>query len=552
MGKSSSSSKKLKHSTDSSTKLRSVKKKKKKTKRNKSKKIRRVKDYSDESESSFSDSSLYSSSSSEDDCRRKKMKRRQSKLSKKRSRKRYSSSSESDDDDDDSGLLKKRKRSKRKDESLGKKKKKKKRLVSRKRRKRDLSLSSTSSEQSDDDDGSESDGKRRSRNRGRLSKVKDVGRRSRDESSEPDEYLQVEDEVIPAKSSRRLKSIIVVSYGYGNDEGKEEDDRDVYMTGGGNRELGLSDESDERDGETNVSYARARADDNGGRTVGYDEFLEFDKSETSKVSHRDTSMKDDDLEAILKKRALENLKRFRGVNQKSGMTRKEVSSVSEGEPLQIESEKVEDSQDHGLMEQNQRSAVSKDLETSEKIVHVVNVKELGTALANSSSQQDQQPGDTAKVKASSSISSCSTKRKLIRPLLGKESLNLASRKETVGGQGAEAENINGSTIDKNCPESSLALVPENGGENIEPTKVSSSLNAQSSSHAGTETLDETKDESQSEQKKVDETKDESQYEQKTMTVMRGGEMVQVSYKVYIPYQVCFVRRQRFSAFQHNI
>ncbi|XP_010442966.1 PREDICTED: DEAD-box ATP-dependent RNA helicase 42-like [Camelina sativa] len=548
MGKSSSSSKKLKHSTDSSTKLRSVKKKKKRTKRNKSKKIRRViKDYSDESESSFSDSSLYSSSSSEDDYRRKKMKRRQSKLSKKRSRKRYSSSEsdDDDDDDDDSGLLKKRKRSKRKDESLGKKKKK--RLVSRKRRKRDLSSSSTSSEQSDDDDGSESDGKRRSRDRGRLGKVKDVRRRSRDESSEPDEYLQVEDEVIPEKSSRRLKSIIVVSYGYGNDEGKEEDDRDVYMTRSGNREFGLSDESDERDGETNVSYARARADDeNGGRTVGYDDFLEYNESETSKVSHRDNSMKDDDLEAILKKRALENLKRFRGVNQKSGMIRKEVSSVSEGEPLQIESEKVEDSQDHGLMEQNQKSAVSKDLETSEKIVHVVNVKELGTALANSASQQDQQPGDTAKVKASSSISSCSTKRKLIRPLLGKESLNLASRNETAGGQGAEAENINGSTIDKNCPESSLALAPENGGENIEPTKVSSSLNAQSSSHAGTETLDETKDESHSEQKKVDETNDESQYEQKTMTVMRGGEMVQVSYKVYIPKKASSLGRRKLN------
>ncbi|XP_010446233.1 PREDICTED: uncharacterized protein LOC104729026 [Camelina sativa] len=217
------------------------------------------------------------------------------------------------------------------------------------------------------------------------------------------------------------------------------------------------------------------------------------------------------------------------------MTRKEVSSVLEGEHLQIESEKVEESQDHGLMEQKFcDSAVSQDLETSEKILHVVNVKELGTALANSASQQDQQPGDTAKVKASSTISSCSTKRKLSRPSLGKESLNLSNRKEAAGCQDAETESINGSTIDKNCPESSLALAPENGGENIEPTKVSSTLNAQSSSQAGKETLDETKEESQSEQKKIDETKDESQYEKKTMTVMRGGEMVQVSYKVYIP------------------
>lgn len=506
--------------------LRSVKKKK--TKRNKSKKIRRIKDYSDESESSGSDSSLYTSSS-EDDYRRKK--KRQSKLSKKRSRKRYSSSES--ECDDDTRLLKKKKKSKRKDESVGKKKK---RLVLRKRRKRVSSSSSTSSEQIDDD-GSESDGKRRSRDRVRLGKVKAARSRSRDESereSEPDECWQVEDDVMAEKNPRRLKSIVVVSYSYGNDERKEEDDRDVYMTRGGNRELGHSEESDERDGETTISYARTRADDNGRKTGGYDEYGEYNKSETSNASHPDNSLKDDDLEAILKKKALENLKRFRGVTQKSGTARKEVPSVSEGEPLQIESEKVEESQDHGRMEQKLcESAESKDLENSEKILHVVNVKESGTALAVP--QQDQQSGDTAKVKASSSISSCTTKRKLIRPVLGQESLNLASRKEASGGQDAEAESINGNTIDRKCQESSLALATKNGGENIEPTKVSSTLNAQSSSHADAKTLDETKGGSQSEQKTIDGTKDESQYEQKTMTVMRGGEMVQVKFLQLLKY-----------------
>ncbi|CAE6239212.1 unnamed protein product [Arabidopsis arenosa] len=531
MGKSSSSSKIIKHSKDLSNKLRSVKKKKK-SKRNKSKKIRRIK----ESELSGSDSSLYSSS--EDDYRRKK--KRRSKLIKKRSRKRYSSS-ESDDDDDDR-LLKKKKRSKRKDEYVGKKKKK---VVSRKRRKRDLSSSSTSSEQSDND-GSESDGKRRSRDRGRrLGEVKDVRSRSRDGlegESEPDECWQVEDDVMTEKNPRRLKSI-VVSYSYGNDERKEEDDRDVYMTRGGNRELGDSEDSDERDGETTVSYPRTRAE-----AVGYDEFGECNISETSKVSHTDKSLKNDDLEAILKKRALENLKRFRGVTQKSEIAKKEVSSVSEGESMQIESEKVEESQDHGLMEQKLcDSAVSKDLETSEKILHVVNVKESGTALANSASQQDQQSGDTAKVKASSGISSCTTKRKLVRPVLGKDSLNLASRKEASGSQDAEAESIDGSTIDKSCLESTLALVTKNGNEHIDTTKVSSTtFNAESSSHVDTETLDDVKGGSQSEQKTIDETKDESQYEQKTMTVMRGGEMVQVSYKVYIPKKTSSLGRRKLN------
>ncbi|KAL0399413.1 UNVERIFIED_CONTAM: hypothetical protein Sradi_2284600 [Sesamum radiatum] len=44
--------------------------------------------------------------------------------------------------------------------------------------------------------------------------------------------------------------------------------------------------------------------------------------------------------------------------------------------------------------------------------------------------------------------------------------------------------------------------------------------------------------------KKDEAKDDSQFEQKTMSVMRGGEMVQVSYKVYIPKKTpALARRQ---------
>ncbi|CAA7049096.1 unnamed protein product [Microthlaspi erraticum] len=482
MGKSSSSSKKIKPSKDSS-KLRSVKKKK--TKRSKSKKIRRIRDYSDESESSGSDSSLYSTSS-EDDYRRKK---RRSKVSKK---KRYSSS----ESDDDTRLLKKKKRSKRKDEHLGTKKKKKK-VSSRKRRRRD----SSSSSDNESDDGSESDGNRRIRDRERLDKVK----------AESEE--EVEDEVMTTEKSnpRRLKSIVVVSYRYDNDERKE-------------------DMVDDHDDESYEDQIVNDDDESGRKAFGYDEFEEddYNNSETSKSSYPENSLKDDDLEAMLKQRALENLKRFRGI------ARKEASPVSEGEALQTESEQIEKSQDHGLMEQKLSIAVeSKDLETSQKIV---DVNESGTGLANLASQQS---GDAAKVKASSGLSSCTTKRKLIRPVLGQERLNLASRKED-----AEAESINGSTLDKNVPESSLTMARKNGGDNIERTEASSALSAQSSSSADTETLDETKGGSQPEQKTDDETKDESQYEKKTMTVMRGGEMVQVSYKVYIPKKSSsFGRRQ---------
>ncbi|VVB15876.1 unnamed protein product [Arabis nemorensis] len=342
------------------------------------------------------------------------------------------------------------------------------------------------------------------------------------------------------KNSRRLKSIIVVSYNYDKDERKEEDmvdDQDVYLRhegskDSGNRELGYNEESDSGSGR---------------KTVGYDEFGEDNKSETSKAFHQDNSLKDDDLEAILKKRALENLKRFRGETQTTGIARKEVSSVSEGELRQIESEKTEESQDHGLMEQTKLcvSTDSRDFEDSQKILHEVdNVSESGTVCPDTASQQS---GDTVKVKVSSGISSCSSKRKLIRPVLGQQesSLNPASGKEAAGCEDAEAESINGSTIDKNCPESSLVLATKNGGENIEPTKVSSTLNAQSSSHAANaEALDETRGESQSEQKTIGEAKDESQYEQKTMTVMRGGEMVQVSYKVYIPKKTSSLGRRQ--------
>lgn len=42
----------------------------------------------------------------------------------------------------------------------------------------------------------------------------------------------------------------------------------------------------------------------------------------------------------------------------------------------------------------------------------------------------------------------------------------------------------------------------------------------------------------------DETKDASQFEQKTMSVMRGGEMVQVNYKVYIPKRASSLARRQ--------
>ncbi|KAF8102860.1 hypothetical protein N665_0191s0011 [Sinapis alba] len=491
MGKSSSSSKKLKRSKEDPSKLRSVKKKKK-TKRSKSKKIRRIKDSSDESES---DSSFYSSSS-EDDYRREK---RRSKVGKKkkRSRKRYSSS---DSDDDDIRLLKKR--SKKKDQHAVTKKKKK-------RRKRYSSSSSTSS-----DDNSDSDGMRMAREKGRLGKVNDGS----EEDSEPDECWQVEDDVMTEKkNSKRLKSIIVVTYNYADGERKEDmvdDEPDENMI-----------VDDQRDGEAPPASPTTGAHDN--RRIGYDDFEEYNSSETSKASHPDNSLKDDDLEAILKKRALENLKRFRGEIQRNG---KEVSSASEGVTLQTESEKFEESQEHLLMEQKLcLSERDKDLETSQ----VDNVKESGTGLADLPSQQS---GDTANVKAGPGIRSCTTtKRKLIRPVLGQESLNLSNRKEADGCQDAEAESING----KSCPESSLALATKNGAENTEPRKVSSR-----SSSAETETLGDNKGESQSEQKTNDETKDESQYEQKTMTVMRGGEMVQVSYKVYIPKKTSSLGRRQ--------
>ncbi|XP_013621135.1 PREDICTED: transcriptional regulator ATRX homolog [Brassica oleracea var. oleracea] len=489
MGKSSSSSKKLKRSSkEDPSKLRSVKKKK--TKRSKSKKIRRIKDSS--SDESESDSSFYSSSS-EDDYRREKKRRSKLSKKKKRSRKRYSSSSESDDEDDDNiRLLKKKKRSKRKDQRVVTKKKKK------KRSRRDSSSSSTSS-----DEGSESDGMRITREKGRV----------KDASEEPDECWQVEDDVMTEKkNSKRLKSIVVVTYNY--DERKEgvvddESDENLIV-------------DDQRDGEATLS---SPAHDN--RRIEYDDFEEFTNSETSKASHPDNCLKGDDLEAILKKRALENLKRFRGESQRNGTVSKEVSSVSEGETLQTESEKFEESQERLLLEQKLCvSEGDKDLEASQ----VENVKESGTGLADLPSQQS---GDTVKVKAGPGISSCTTtKRKLIRPVLGQESVNLASRKEAAACQDAEAESING----KSRPESSLALATKNVGESIEPTKDSST----SPPHADTEALDENKGESQSEQR----TNDESQYEKKTMTVMRGGEMVQVSYKVYIPKKTSSLGRRQ--------
>lgn len=86
---------------------------------------------------------------------------------------------------------------------------------------------------------------------------------------------------------------------------------------------------DQRDGEVIVFFFFVY--DN--RCIGYDDFEEFINFEISKVFYLDNCLKGDYLEVILKKRVLENLKRFCGESQRNGIVNKEVFFVFEGEIL---------------------------------------------------------------------------------------------------------------------------------------------------------------------------------------------------------------------------
>ncbi|WRX28642.1 hypothetical protein QQP08_021129 [Theobroma cacao] len=665
MGKSSSLKKKR---SKNSYKLRTRKRNKVKSRRSKSKKLRCRRDgsvsYSDDSDSRSLAS--VSSSSSEDDYRSQRSRsrnRKDVKGGKKKARRRSSSRESSGD----SPPVKKHKGSRRGNDYA-----KKKRTSKKKRSRRDASASSRSSRswscstcRSGSSSGSDGIGlKRRGRSERkekdgrRLEKVKRGSKRSRDRSRSCSSFSRynegsddpIEERFMEESNSRRLKSVITVvkqenesSRELNTDEPKEEVyDYDDYPSCRSNdsndgcswRELPqrshvVSETKrplDDEEGE--VSNIRTSSVEESGKDCHsrYDGVGKNDDlRENNKVSSATGGLNGDDMESILRQRALENLRKFRGglktsinppitQNDKTDGDVKTPSSVNT-DPSQIKTPKGEDagvviaSQVRQQIRQPPVRRESTILPKNDRKISHLNDdgKDSGIVRSNVASPPAQVvPAGVPRVEVNTAINSVSNKSKLVTSRIGWEAPNTytTQKREAAAQEPSQAKLVSKCSENEGGLETAQTVKPpENSAainsisnrpksvklrirqespniyttQNQEPAALEFSqakLVTESSVNEGglgtaqtvkppecgndggkvNNTHDSACDKPPSSSiptsgdissdKLDDETKDGSQFQQKTMSVMRGGEMVQVSYQVYIPKRApALARRQ---------
>lgn len=596
MRKSPSSSLKKKKRSKISSQVRIKKRSKSRTRRsNKLKKVRRREDsvsYSSDSDDSRSSVSI-PSSSSEDDYRSKRSRSRMRKyVNGSKKRRRRSSSCERIED---SPRVKKRKGSKKNDDFQVKKKRLEKK---KKKSRRDVSVSSSSSgswscstcnSSSDESEIEKNRGRseRKYKDRRRLGKVKNESksRRSRSRSysfcNQFSEYTDhnIEDKLAGEANSRRLRSVITVVRegedvtGLFNDEHKEEMvyDRDDYpssrsndsIDGGSKRELVhnshvASEENrheEVEEGEAVVSnigtckvmesHRNGEGQDGSNPSCDGVEMNDDVKGKKNQDSGGVDSMSGYDLELILRQKALENLRIRRGyqADAKVPITPKDVISCEVNTPSTTNSrssqKRFSNGGGDGLMGAShvaEQSSAPGDLSMNNDKISDRNDNGKGSAK-----HDVQYPPDLLALAGNpkgpvSSETSNSTSVELVsKPEL---SSTCTTKKQLFTLQEPpQAKSIARNNVDKSMVEATPTVNPLGGNNNDKETNNGSASDDPSSCTkspcGGT-----------SSNKPEDETNEGSGYRQKTMTVMRGGEMVEVSYKVYIPKKApALARRQ---------
>ncbi|KAI3809590.1 hypothetical protein L1987_19185 [Smallanthus sonchifolius] len=460
----------------SKKKISSEGQRKKKSRRNKTKKLL----HHDESFSSRSDDeSTSSSSSSEGEYKRKRARsrsRNEIKGSKKRSRRR----SLSDDSSEDSPPVKKRKRSKK-----SKKIKKKKRSL-----KRDAYISSASSDPGscstckDEDSSSDemgSHGRSRGKSRekkkdhrdstkGRIGNMKNMSKTRSSISPSTSYGSERIEKVTMENNPMRLKSVITVA----NLEKEEEDnmnydglkeetvyDYDDYPSSKSNDSIELVDRFNTSPDKKSVV-----------KEVNSGSNLDDNKEKDSNVSGNIGS-EADNLELILRQKALENLSRFRG-----GIKIKPVVSVDD-KPKGAQSGVNQLKHETVSMTPVSQPVINRSRFTWRRDPSVTTAKDEKAATYSETLSSGSQPAE-----------------------LKLQSANLSSMSRVDNKFVNETSKIMVNT--KNVDQKSTAVVETPSTASIK------------------------------EGEQQNESNDNSQFEKKTMSVMRGGETVQVSYKVYIP------------------
>ncbi|CAI9088709.1 OLC1v1023118C1 [Oldenlandia corymbosa var. corymbosa] len=584
------SSSKRKHSKTKSSKLSSKARKLKKSKRTKAKKKlgRRhdsstdnsMSSYSSDSYSSNSDddsisSKSLSSSSSKDTHRRKSISRSRSTKKRKKQLRRISSSRE---DSRDLSRSRKRKRSKKNSVSKSSKNSKRKKL------RRDVEISSASSHSpscstcngSIGGESSEGEGVRR-----RSRKNKD-GRRDKPHrkiqstlsphrSSTHSPYSEYRDENYPIsqgeetciseKNSRRLKSVIVFaekpepSITDQNESEKDMQkeelvyDHDDYPSKsssgeGGKKEVstpyplnmfdggrsvenvGLNSDNDVI--EQSIGYAREHEQDDV-RNPSSNDFMtnSYEKKRTSNILLPDSGSSGNDLEAVLKQKALENLKKFRGARKTNVKPTAHKTDQVNGDRHGSSSSQAEIVQSKFPI--GSCTEVEKDASGGGLARKVSEIIERNS---------DDTPGQANFGKPNEKS------RPMRQPVFGKSALENSSFGKTSSVIDSTQNPTRSSMVSMNKShmetETSLRN-PESKIAHLKSPSISTSQDITStSSLVGSAAVEQPSSNNQQ-----DEGKDGSQYQQKTMSVMRNGEMVQVNYKVYIPQRAPGLARRHF-------
>ncbi|KAK9938036.1 hypothetical protein M0R45_014796 [Rubus argutus] len=258
----------------------------------------------------------------------------------------------------------------------------------------------------------------------------------------------------------------------------------------------------------------------------------------SKVSGEISSLINDDLETILRQKALENLKRFRGKDQRFAVSNPEDKKqpyTVKAELVQIESPKVDGAKEYVA-----------EIIGGTQLVEETNAPLRGSICSSINPEKEpDKKNDGNEVASAKGDVACSTPPQ--EAVAGKSNKKVTTTADVDKPNLATPESLKRPLASQEPPRERL-LVTERRVDNVacgtaQTVNQSSNSNGQDISNGSGSAAPEPSGENRSD-KQQDEAKDGSQFEQKTMSVMRGSEMVQVSYKVYIPKKApALARRQ---------
>lgn len=382
---------------------------------------------------------------------------------------------------------------------------------------------------------------------------------------------QGEEKVTGESNGRRLRSVIAVTeednQGRWLDDGHKEEityDHDDYPScrsndsndGGSRRELDthLHVASEERmrvesgsEEEALVSNARIMDlpkignilhKDGGRQEEGFysshDGTRVTDHVNENKVSGEISSLKGDNLETILRQKALENLKRFRGKDQRIAVTgnpedKKQPYTVK-AELVQIESPKVD-----GAKEDVAEIIGGTQLEEE------TNAPLRGSICSSINSEKEpDKKNDGNEVASAKQDVACSTPPQ--EAVAGKPNKKVTTTDVVDQPNLATPESLKRPLASQEPPQERFLVTKSRVDNGVcrtaQTVTQSSNSNGQDISNGSGSAAPEPSGENRSD-KQHDEAKDGSQFEQKTMSVMRGSEMVQVSVLIYYKFPVLF-------------